>query len=116
MPQAKVLSKADLKRVLAIVAVERHAERNRIAIFLSLLAGMRAGEIASLRVQSVLDARGNVRDEIRLSPQMTKGNRPRTVFVNKRLQRELRRYLRTLPGMRFHPDATAWPGCCSAAG
>jgi len=49
MKQAKVLTAAEMKRLLAVIADERYAERNRLAVMLSHLAGLRVGEIASLR-------------------------------------------------------------------
>ncbi len=60
---------------------------------LSFLAGLRVGEIAALRVSDVVDGEGRVRDQVLLNPAHTKGVERRTIFVNKRLQREIRRYL-----------------------
>lgn len=96
MGQAKVLTEQEIKRVLAVVAAKRHADRNRVAVMLSLLAGMRAGEIAALRFSSVVDRDGEIRNLIRLSPDMTKGSKSRDVIVSQRLQRELKRYAATL--------------------
>ena len=99
MKQAKVLTEAERKRLLAVIANERHAERNRLAIMLSFLAGLRVGEIAALRVGDMVDGEGRVRDQLRLNPSHTKGGVSRTVFLNKRLQREIRRYLDSLPAL-----------------
>lgn len=104
MGQAKVLTEQEIKRVLALIAAKRHAARNRIAVMLSLLAGMRAGEIAALRFSSVVDRDGEIRNIIRLSPDMTKGSKSRDVIVSQRLQRELKRYVDTQD--RWKPD---WP-------
>ncbi len=49
MKQAKVFSKVERKRLLAVIANDRHSERNRLAVILSFLAGLRADEIAALR-------------------------------------------------------------------
>ncbi len=35
MKQAKVLTEAEMKRLLAVVANDRHPERNRLAVMLS---------------------------------------------------------------------------------
>ena len=48
MKQAKVLTAAEMKRMLAVIASRRHAERNRLAVMFSHLAGLRVGEIAGL--------------------------------------------------------------------
>ena len=105
MKQAKVLTEAEMKRLLAVIAGDRHAERNRVAVMLSHLAGLRVGEIAALRVSDVVDGEGRVRDQLRLKPAYTKGEVARTIFLNKRLQREIRRYLASLPA--FPAPATA---------
>ncbi len=50
MKQAKVLTEAEMKRLLAVIANDKHSERNRLAVMLSHLAGLRVGEIAALRI------------------------------------------------------------------
>ena len=96
MKQAKVLTEAERKRLLAVIANERHSERNRLAVMLSHLAGLRVGEIAALRISDLVDGEGRVRDQLRLNPAYTKGGVSRTIFLNKRLQREIKRFLQTL--------------------
>lgn len=92
MRQARVLTDAEFKRVLAVVAQGRHAARNRMAFMLSYQAGLRVGEIAALKIGDVIDAEGRVRDQLRLSVAITKGGYARTVFLNERLRREVERY------------------------
>ena len=53
--QAKVLSEADVKRILAVAAQNRHAARNRCICMISILAGLRA-TARSLKVNVVLRA------------------------------------------------------------
>lgn len=96
MKQAKVLTDAELKRVIAVVMQSRHAERNRMAVMLSFLAGMRACEIAALTIGSVIDSQGEPKSEIRLTSDMTKGDEGRVVVVSRRLRREITRYIATL--------------------
>ena len=62
MKQARVLTEAELKRVLATVADTRHGARNRMALMLSHLAGLRVGEIEALTVRDVIDSEGKVRE------------------------------------------------------
>jgi len=97
MGQAKVLSEAEFKRVLAVVKGDRHAARNRLAVMLSFLAGLRVGEMAQLKVGDVIGQNCAVRDQISLPAGYTKGREARTVFVNARLRRELQSYVRQLP-------------------
>jgi integrase/recombinase XerD len=91
--QAKVLTKEEFKRALAVVAQRRHADRNRLALMLSHHAGLRVGEIASLKWSHLIDTSGQVRDDIRLGAAQTKGGEARAVFVNTTLKREIRGYL-----------------------
>jgi integrase/recombinase XerD len=105
MPQAKTLDDQELKRLLAVIEIGRHAERNRCIVLTTFLAGMRIGEVAKLKVGDVLDPDGNVRDRIILTSAMVKGGHGRTVFVSKRLRRELQRYFLTLPRHVQRDDA-----------
>jgi integrase/recombinase XerD len=50
MKQAKLLTELDFKRLTAIVANLRYPTRNHTAVALSFYAGLRACEIASLRI------------------------------------------------------------------
>lgn len=96
MRQAKVLTDVELKRVLAVIAQGKHAERNRLAVMLSHQLGLRVGEIASLRMSHVLEQTGAVRDEVRLAADETKGGEARVVFINAKLKREIERYAKSL--------------------
>ena len=96
MKQARVLTEQEQRRVLAVISDSRYPERNRLAFMLSYFGGMRVGEIAGLKVSDVMDSEGNVREQIRLSAEITKGGHARTVFVNDKLRKELTRYLKTL--------------------
>ena len=58
MRQAQVLTGAERKRLLAVIANDRHSGRNRLAVMLGFLAGLRVGEIAALRVNDVVDGGG----------------------------------------------------------
>ena len=96
MKQAQVLTDKDCKRVMAHVSRSQFANRNRCALQLSWLAGMRVGEIAALNFADVVDLDGNVRSEIQLKAAQTKGNKGRTVLLNAQAQAEIAIYVRTL--------------------
>jgi len=49
-------------------------------------AGLRIGEVACLRWSDVTTSDGQIKDEIRLLPEMTKGRHARTVFVSAKLK------------------------------
>ncbi len=92
MKQARVLTDAEFKRLLAVVAQMKHAGRNRLTLMLSHLAGLRVGEIAALMVRDVVDGDGKVREQLRLSAEVTKGGHARVVFLNDKLRREIERH------------------------
>jgi integrase/recombinase XerD len=92
MAQAKTLSDKELKIVLATIATKRHHARNRAMLLMSVWSGMRVGEIAALRLNDVVAPDGNIRDQINLSVEQTKGHRGRVVMVSDRLRKELRTY------------------------
>ena len=91
--QAKTLTQAEIRRVLDYIATRKHSLRNRAMLMTTYLSGMRVAELASLRYKDVVDADGNIRNEIRLSAEQTKGNEARVVFVSEKLSKELERYI-----------------------
>lgn len=102
MPQARTLKEAELKKVLQIVTLGRNAARNRAMLLISFWSGMRVGEIASLKIGDVLETDGNVKTEIWLKPEQTKGKRGRKVIFGEKLRKELRIYLDTLKRADAH--------------
>ena len=97
MSQASVLSDADIRRVFRVIETTRHAERNRVAFTLSIYAGMRVGEIAALKVSDVINQYGEVRSEIKLAADQTKGSRGRTVILSRRIRAEIGLYAKSQP-------------------
>ena len=93
MPQAKVLNEKEIRRVLLHVATKKHAARNRAMFTVLNLTGMRVGELAALRLADVLTTEGDIREEVYLSAQMTKGARGRTVVLSDKAQEEIKSYL-----------------------
>lgn len=89
MKQARVVSDQELKRFLAVVTAGKHSHRNRIAVMLSYLAGLRVGEIAQLKISDVYQSGDTVRDQILLPAGYTKTNDARLIFVSKKLKKEL---------------------------
>lgn len=104
MSQAKVLTEKELKRVLVVVGTMKHARRNRLLVVLSFQAGMRAGEISALTVSHVVNLDGTVRDRIHLDNGQTKGDRKRTVILNRRVQAEVLEFVSGLTGCARNLD------------
>ena len=74
MKQAKVLNETEIKKLMKVCELTRYAERNRLIVSLSVLSGMRACEIANLRINNVLSDTNAVLDLIVLDKEQTKGN------------------------------------------
>ncbi len=97
MKQAKVLNQNELKRLLRVTSTTKHAHRNRIVVLLSYLAGLRACEIASLRVSDVMSFQNDIweaKSEVVLRSWQTKGSKAQTVILNSQLRAELEQYVR----------------------
>jgi integrase/recombinase XerD len=96
MGKAKTFTPTELRRVLDYIATRSHAKRNRAMILMTHYAGMRVGEVAALTWSDVMSQDGQVRDEIRLNADQTKGRHPRIVFVSPKLRKELETYVRSV--------------------
>jgi integrase/recombinase XerD len=96
MSQAKTLNEQELVQVLDYISGKKYSARDRALILTSHYSGMRVGEIASLTVAHVLDSSRNIRSEIRLTAEQTKGKHPRTVFLNSKLREELSHYIQLI--------------------
>ena len=95
MAQASVLSDNDVRRLFRIIETTRHAERNRVAFVLSIYAGMRVGEIAAIKISDVMNHHGEIRPEIKLAGNQTKGKNGRSVILSTRVRREIGAYLKS---------------------
>jgi integrase/recombinase XerD len=105
MKQAKLLTPAEQKRIDAIIAAHRYSARNRAIFAISFFAGLRACEIAGLKVGDVFDADGAVRDTVYLTADQTKGDEANTVLVSKRLEKALIAFAATYPRHITNPNA-----------
>ena len=92
MKQAQVLTKEEIRKVIKVCELTRHEDRNKLIVHLSFLSGMRAVEIANLRVKNVLNANNEVLDVIALDKSQTKGNKGQSIYVGKVLKKELTKY------------------------
>lgn len=85
--QAKTLTKAQIDAALGYLATTRHPIRNRAIFLLSIKAGLRAKEIASLTWDMVTTAEGEIGTAIHLRNVASKGSSGGRVIP---LNRELR--------------------------
>ena len=82
MSQAQTLCEEGVEKLLTHLGFRKHEARNRAMMLLTHWAGMKIGEVASLRWSDVMRNDGTVIAEIRILPEMTKGRHARTVFMN----------------------------------
>lgn len=87
--QAKVLSKHQQSAVLSYLGTTRHILRNRVIFLLSVRAGLRAKEIASLTWGMVTDAEGQITDSINIENSASKGKSGGVVWMNADLKAAL---------------------------
>ncbi len=104
MAKAKVLTKEEVRRVLRIAETGNHGQRDKLALALSILGGMRVGEIAALTIGDVRGLDGKAVEVIHLAKHQTKGNRSRRVFLGEELRKIINGYL-ALRGKGADTDA-----------
>ena len=80
--KARVLTEDEFKRLLVIAKNAQMAERNLAIIYCSFGLGLRAKEIAALKVSDIFDANFNILEEVNLTRSMTKGDKQRHVYIN----------------------------------
>jgi integrase len=80
--QAKLLSPDDVNKLLAFARRTRNPIRNEVIVLLSTKAGLRAGEVAKLTWDMVLDAGGRVSSVIELHDSAAKRDSGRTIPVH----------------------------------
>lgn len=93
MPQARVLNESEIRKILKAISFRRHASRDRTIFLLGLYSGMRAKELCSVRICDVLTREAEVKDEINLSSDQTKGKRGRKVVLGKKARELIESYL-----------------------
>lgn len=112
--QAGVLTESELKRALAVAKDDRYGLRNVAILSMSHGLGLRAKELASLKVEDVLDLNGNLRECVKLLRGFTKGGKHREVFLtNPKLCRALQDYIKARQeseGVAFNRQAPLFKG------
>jgi len=95
--QAKVLNEHEFRKLLKVCELTRYKERNRMIVMLSFMLGLRAVEIAKLRVSNVVSENGEILDTLVLDKTQTKGNKRNSVPISDKLKAELKRYFIKYP-------------------
>ena len=87
--QAKILNDKQLDQLLSYARTTRYPLRNRVIVLLSVKAGLRAGEIAKLTWDMVLDPSGQVSAVIELRDWAAKKKSGRTIPLHDDLAKAL---------------------------
>jgi integrase len=87
--QAKLLADGHIQDLLVFTETTRYPERNRVIVLLSVKGGLRAGEIAKLTWDMVLDASGAVGNVIELRDCAAKKGSGRLVPLHPDLRQAL---------------------------
>ena len=87
--QAKTLNSRQTAHLQAFLQQTRYPERNQVILLLSVKAGLRAKEIASLAWDMLTDAEGNLGSVIHLRNEATKGSSGRVIPMNRKLHKAL---------------------------
>jgi integrase len=87
--QAKILHEQQINDLLVFASTTRNPLRNKLIVLLSVKAGLRAGEIAGLTWDMVLDPTGEVGQTIELHDAVAKKNSGRRIPMNPMLQSTL---------------------------
>jgi integrase/recombinase XerD len=93
MATAKSLTTAEIDTVLAYIAANPNAQRNRVMFLFTAMAGLRVSEVAALTLDDVCNADGSVRSEVFFAAERVKHGHARTVYINSRLQTEIVEYI-----------------------
>ncbi len=92
--KSRVLSEPEFKRLLIIAKQGSLGVRNVAIVYCSFGLGLRAKEIASLKIADVIDSQFKILDEINLKRAMTKGEKQRHAYItNPKLANALQLHL-----------------------
>jgi integrase len=84
--QAKILSEDDLQDLLVYASATRNPIRNRVIVLLSAKAGLRAGEIANLTWDMILEPNGAISTVLELRDCAAKKRSGRMLPLHKDLR------------------------------
>ena len=78
--QAAVLTASEFKRLLKVIAASPFAKRDTLLVLMSFGLGLRAIELAALKIHQVINEHGDIKEVLYLTK--TKGNEPREAYLS----------------------------------
>ena len=92
--RARILTRAEFKRVLKVCTITREPLRNQLSMCLSHALGLRVTELATVTIRDVMHASGRIRAELTMRAEITKNARVRQLpLSNELLLHHLELYL-----------------------
>jgi integrase/recombinase XerD len=82
--KARVLDEKELRQVLRIVEIGNHPKRNTAVLILSHFLGLRAKELAALKIGDVIEDR-QLKKVLRLLAAYTKGSKHRDISIENKI-------------------------------
>ena len=82
--KAKILTKSEWNRVLKYQSnksLSRHGLRNTLLLHLSFYLGLRSKEMATLLISDLVDVNGDLKEEVTLTRDQTKGKKQRRFYL-----------------------------------
>jgi len=99
--RAKILSRPDEGDLLVYANCTRYALRNTVMVLLSAKAGLRAGEIANLTWDMLLDANGEIGSLIELRDHAAKKSSGRSIPIHPQLAAALAAWRQVAPSSEY---------------
>jgi len=99
--QAKILSSSDVDDLLLFASCTRHPLRNRVMVLLSAKSGLRAGEIANLTWDMLVDANGHISGLIELRDQAAKKCSGRSIPIHPDVAAALAAWRQVAPSSEY---------------
>ena len=92
--QSRCLTKKEIQDVIQFQKNSRHSIRNICLVNMSVLLGMRVGEIANLKMNQVVNDDWSIKDQVVLLKEHTKSKKNRVVYlVHKEVRKSLTDYI-----------------------
>ena len=92
--QSRCLTKKEIQDVIQFQKNSRHSIRNICLVNMSVLLGMRVGEIANLKMNQVINDDWSIKDQVVLLKEHTKSKKNRVVYlVHKEVRKSLTDYI-----------------------
>ena len=97
--QAQAISDQNHQIFMDYLATTRHSARDEAIYLLTMKAGMRIGEVATLALDDLLNADGSIKQVVVLRGKNTKSSRSRAAYLSHAdLRHSLEKYLKQRPG------------------